>query len=242
MIRPQMVATNASVTRFGQPCPGCFASRPYCLGRWVHNNIFFTPRKYFLFQRCVHDSGATGFHRCLFRGCSASQFPSRQALTAQFRPTCSRYADYCTYSNGFEYHCYFYFACHRDNIKAEGKRQFCKTYLNDLKDLEKDAMFHLHQKRLLTEETRKYCMKRGKSDNKKFVAALKKLTKKAKKQMDAAYAGDPDYKIIGQADNLYERLNDADFLDTVEKMVMESEAFLHNEKENIVKKETRGYE
>ena len=33
MVRPQMVATNASVTRFGQPCPGCFASSPYCLGR-----------------------------------------------------------------------------------------------------------------------------------------------------------------------------------------------------------------
>ena len=144
-----------------------------------------------------------------------------------------------TYSDGFEYHCYFYLACHRDNIRAEGKRKFCKTYLNDLKDLEKDDVFHLHQKRLLTEETRKYCMKRGKSGTKKFVASLDKLAKKAKKQMDTAYAGDPDYKSISQADNLYERLNDADFLDTVEKMVMESEAFLHNEKENIVKKEPR---
>ena len=100
-------------------------------------------------------------------------------------------------------------------------------------------MFHLHQERLLTEKIKKYCMKRGKSGTKKFVASLDKLAKKAKKQMDAAYAGDPDYKSIGQADNLYERLNDADFLDTVEKMVMESEAFLHNEKENIVKKEPR---
>ena len=90
----------------------------------------------------------------------------------------------------------------------------------------------------MTKKTRKYCLKRGKSGTKKFVASLDKLAKKAKKQMDAAYAGDSDYKSIGQADDLYERLNDADFLDTVEKMVMESEAFLHN----IVKKGTRGYE
>ena len=45
--------------------------------------------------------------------------------------------------------------------------------------------------------------------------------KKEKKKMDAAYAGDPTYQKYASVDNMYERLNDADFLFAIGKMILE---------------------
>ena len=94
--------------------------------------------------------------------------------------------------------------------------------------LKKDKRFDLNEKRLLMKKTKKYCFERSGSGDEKFLSSLDKLIKKSKKKMDADYAGDPDYKNIGQIVNVYEHLQDAEYLLSTQKMLLESEAFLKN--------------
>ena len=66
-------------------------------------------------------------------------------------------------------------------------------------------------------KNKRYCQTTAVSSDKKFLASLDKIMKKEKKNMDAAYAGDP----TASFDNMYERLNDMDFLFSIGKMILE---------------------
>ena len=99
--------------------------------------------------------------------------------------------------------------------------QFCESFLQDLMELQKNDETDLKKKRIMVKKTKRYCLTTAVSSDKKFLASLDKITKKEKKKMDAAYAGDPTYQKYATYNNMYERLNDTDFLFSIGKMILE---------------------
>ena len=106
-------------------------------------------------------------------------------------------------------------------IHSEGKQEFCKTFLNDLKQLKNDKRISLNRKRLLMKEIKQYCFQKNPSNDKKFLASLDKKIRKEKKKMDSKLANNEDYGKLDLDDNLYARLNDTDFLTSLKMFMAE---------------------
>ena len=178
--------------------PACPACKPYCWGRCAYDGLY-----------------------CFFGPCSIAPYLDQETASKGKKPSCQHYFEYCYYSMDLEYHCYYYYACNRNHIQVEGKTQFCESFLEDLRELKKNDDIYLKEKRIMVKQTKRYCKKTSVSSNKKFLASLDKKMKKNKKKMDAAYAGDPTYQKYATFDNMYERLNDTDFLFSIGKMILE---------------------
>merc|ERR1719410_2013939 len=106
-------------------------------------------------------------------------------------------------------------------IQTEGKQEFCKTFLNELKQLKNEKRISLNRKRLLMKEIKQYCFQKNPSSDKKFLASLDKKIRKEKKKMDSKLANNEDYGKLDLDDNLYTRLNDTDFLTSLKTFMAE---------------------
>ena len=106
-------------------------------------------------------------------------------------------------------------------IQTEGKQEFCKTFLNELKQLKNEKRIALNRKRLLMKEIKRYCFQRNPDNDKKFLASLDKMIRKEKKKMDSKLANNEDYGKLDLDDNLYGRLNDTDFLTSLKTFMAE---------------------
>ena len=89
---------------------------------------------------------------------------------------------------------YYYYACNKNHIQVEGKTQFYESFLQDQKEITLKWWDWLEGKEDYGKKTKRYCQTTAVSSDKKFLASLDKIMKKEKKNMDAAYAGDPTYQ------------------------------------------------
>ena len=106
-------------------------------------------------------------------------------------------------------------------IHSEGKQEFCKTFLNELKQLKNEKRISLNRKRLLMKEIKQYCFQKNPSSDKKFLASLDKKIRKEKKKIDSKLANNEDYGKLDLDNNLYARLNDTDFLTSLKTFMAE---------------------
>ena len=106
-------------------------------------------------------------------------------------------------------------------IQTEGKQEFCKTFLNELKQLKNEKRISLNRKRLLMKEMKQYCFQRKSANDKKFLASLDKMIRKEKKNMDTKFSNNEDYGKLDLDDNIYARLNDTDFLTSLKTFMAE---------------------
>ena len=103
--------------------------------------------------------------------------------------------------------------CRRGMIQTEGKQAFCKSFLEDLKELKSQTWSPKNKKKI--KETKQYCFQRSSAKDRKFLASIDKLIKKEKKKMDKKYAKNNDYLKLNLDDQFYNRLNDTDFIMSV---------------------------
>ena len=106
-------------------------------------------------------------------------------------------------------------------LQTEGKQAFCKSFLEDLKELKSQTWSPQNKKKMLIKETKQYCFQKGSAKDRKFLASLDKLVRKEKQKMDKKYAKNNDYLKLNIDDEFYNRLNDTDFLMSV-KMFLEN--------------------
>ena len=118
-------------------------------------------------------------------------------------------------------------------IQIEGKHNFCKAFLDDLKQLRKENRVNLKSKRLLMKQMKRYCVQRSPAKDRKFLASLDKMVRKEKKKMDAQLKKIDDYYKVVHDGNLYKSLNDTGFLTSLRTFMQKGTENTYTEPEPV---------